>query len=178
MKPAIKAWPKGALGLVAVFASGAVVGWWACYLHVFFTGGGERTFLVSASPHGASRVRLVDVPAGLVDFQFEVRLQRAGEAGEVTLFRSPDTMSDPTYRVVWARDGSKFVVARNWGVGGDSLLLMYDLPKRKLWSNFSQDDGHPSFTIDDVRAVEWTQFPSIQPADGSPAAGDSEDREE
>ncbi len=169
MKPTITVWPKNRyLNLVATLATGVVIGWMASSAYVFFTGGGERTFLVSGSPHDASEVRLVDVPAGLVDFQFEVRLQRDGEADEVTLFRSPDTDPDSTlYRVAWAKDGSRFVVFRSFGVRGDDLLVLYDLREPKLWSNVSRDDSHPRFTIADVRVVEWAQFPGIQPADGS-----------
>lgn len=74
-------------------------------------------------------------------------------------------------RAVWSKDGSRFLLigadsdttgddkvplpnAEGWH---DSLFVMYDRPSGILWFNSIYRRGHPPFTLEDARAIEWAE---------------------
>ncbi|MFI5380009.1 MAG: hypothetical protein ACHRHE_11985 [Tepidisphaerales bacterium] len=131
----------------------------------------EQVTLTSLSPDETTRVRLVEIPAGMVDRNFELRVENLAARTVTTVFRSPDEgLPEGSERIVWASDGSRFfLVGRRFVVNdaarlptGESLYLMYDLATHRTWCNATQQSQFPSFSRQDVENTGWQ--PQFQPA--------------
>ncbi|MGL4419953.1 MAG: hypothetical protein ACRCZF_04750 [Gemmataceae bacterium] len=124
----------------------------------------ERPVTVtSLSPDDAHRVAVVELPA-FIDRNFEVRLEGIGSGQVRTVFRSPDEGRPVgSERVVWAADGSRFLLlGRHFFVtdagklpSGEQAYLMVDVRSGQLWCNASQQRAHAGFGPAELRAVRW-----------------------
>ena len=137
-------------------------------------GRGERLTLTSLSPDDHLRVRLVEVSSGRIDRNFELRLEDLAGRATKTLFRSPDEgMPEGSERIVWASDGSRFVlVGRHFFLRdgphlatGESLYLMYNVETGGLWCN-SPQSKLPPFSLRDLEGTRWREpfLPTTLPA--------------
>ena len=119
--------------------------------------------LTSLSPDDRFRVTLVERSA-VLDRNFDVRLDDRRDGTRRTVFRSPDEGFPPgSERVVWAADGSRFLLlGRHFHVtdaaglpSGELAYLMADVHSGRVWCNATQQAEHPGFTVADLRAVRW-----------------------
>lgn len=161
------------LGLVAAGLVLAVRG--VGLLRARLSGAGqERVTVTSPSPDGRLRVRVVEVWAGMIDRNFEVRIEDVATGTMRTVFLSPDEgRPEGTERIIWAADGSRFVlVGRHFYAdaprlpSGESLYLMHDVATGRTWCNSKQQAAAPAFSWGDVEGIRWKEplGPVAQPA--------------
>lgn len=124
----------------------------------------EQVTLTSLSPDDLLRVRLVEVPAGMIDRNFELRIENLADRTAKTVFRSPDEgLPEGSERILWASDGSRFVlVGRHFFTDGaprlatgETLYLMYEVRSGRLWCNSKQPSRFPHFSLRDMEGTDW-----------------------
>lgn len=141
----------------------------------------RRVEVAKVSPDGSLRVQLVVFPDAWA-YNYFLRMQRIGTLGIAWSERIYRSVDEPfgTRRVVWAKDGSRFVVLgpkyENKRPGrflnGEKAYLTYDLTSGEIRCFRPTKCRLSPPSLDDLRQIEWAEriwpTPSLSVDQASP----------
>ncbi len=163
------------IAFLVLVVAGAVVSFVASHRH----SQSRTTSLLS--PDEKHLAELVEVPRGMIDRNFDVRLSTPGDVGSrQVIFQSPDEgRRVGTERFLWSADGEYLLLLgkrfyvhdeRIRLATGEYPYLLYHLPTKRLWTNASQCRGIPRFGPGELKGIEFGE--TLEPApstEGGPA---------
>ncbi|HEY1381320.1 MAG TPA: hypothetical protein VGF55_31255, partial [Gemmataceae bacterium] len=123
--------------------------------------------LTSRSPAGTALVDVIE-RGGVTSRRIELLLDYHGPAGwrRATVYKSlPEPAASGGERVIWALDGSKFVlVGRGFNLPGSlalpdgtALYLLCDAASGRCWCNSPEQSTFPPFDWHDLKDIDWQE---------------------